>query len=109
VYRLVTSGSPRRAGTLYGFDPASLRVIAMTKAAGAYIQQFRLGAGSIAWSDLRAWYIEPGVSDAPDAIVWIDGTTIHRAILEASTSSLASPGPSGSASPTGSGPASPAP
>ena len=109
VYRLVTSGSPRRSGTIYGFDAPNLRVIAMTKVAGVYIEQFRLGAGSTGWSDLRAWYIEPGVSDAPDAIVWIDGTSIHRTILEKATSSLASPGPSGSALPGGSGTASPAP
>jgi hypothetical protein len=109
VYRLVTSGAPRRTGTLYGFDLPNLRVISMTKIAGAYLGQFRLGDSSQAWSDLRAWYIEPGVSDAPDAIVWIDGTTIHRTILEAATSSLASPGPSGSTSPAGSGTTSPAP
>ncbi len=109
VFRLVTSGSPRRTGTVYGFDGPNLRVIAMTKVAGAYIQQFRLGARSQGWADLRAWYIEPGVSDAPDAIVWIDGTTIHRTILEAATSSLASPGPGGSPLPGGSGSASPAP
>ena len=109
VYRLVTSGAPRRTGTLYGFDAPNLRVVAMTKVAGVYVQQFRLAAGSEAWSGLRDWYIEPGVSDGPDAIVWIDGTTIHRTILEAATSSLASPGPSGSAAPAGSGTASPAP
>ena len=107
VYSLVTSGSPRRAGTLYGFDGPNLRVIAMTKISGGFAQQFRIGGGSQAWSDLRSWYVEPGVSDAPDAIVWIDGTTIHRTILEAATSSLGSPGPSGA--PAGSGTASPAP
>jgi len=109
AYRLVTSGAPRRAGTIYGFDPANMRVIALTKVAGGFIQQYRIGAGSKAWTDLRAWYVEPGVSDAPDAIVWIDGTTIHRTILEAATSVLASPGPSGSNLPAGSGGASPAP
>ena len=106
-YVLVTSAAPRRAGTLYGFDRTSLRVIALTKAAGGYIRQYRLQAGSQAWSDLRSWYIEPGVSDAPDAIIWIDGTTIHRTILEAATSAAGSPAPSGTSAPAGSG--SPAP
>ena len=111
LYRLVTSASARRSGTLYGFDAPNLRVIAMTKIAGAFVQQFRIGSDSQVWSDLRAWYIEPGVSDAPDAIVWISGTTIHRTILEAATSVEASPGPSSSpsASPGASGGASPAP
>ncbi|HEX8026549.1 MAG TPA: hypothetical protein VF484_10105, partial [Candidatus Limnocylindrales bacterium] len=101
-YTLVTSGSPRRAGTIYGFDPANLRVIALTKAGGAYIDQFRLANGSTAWQGLKGWYVEPGVSDAPDAIVWIDGSSIHRTILEASTSASGSPAPSGSTEPSGS-------
>jgi hypothetical protein len=109
VYSLVTSAAPRRSGTLYGLDLPNLRVIALTKAAGVYIQQFRLQDGSTIWSDLRSWYIEPGVSDAPDTIVWINGTTIHRVILEASTSAAGSPGPGESAVPAGSGSTSPAP
>jgi len=105
-YQLVTSGSPRRAGTVYGFDPANLRVIALTKAGGAFIDQFRLANGSTAWAKLRGWYVEPGVSDAPDALVWIDGATIHRTILEASASLGGSPAPSGSTTPGSSAPSS---
>lgn len=103
-YTLVTSGSPRRTGTVYGFDKPNLRVIALTKAAGAYIQQFRLAGDSQAWANLRGWYVEPGVSDAPDALVWIDGSTIHRTILEASTSSGESPAPSGAGASAGASP-----
>jgi hypothetical protein len=94
-YQLVTSGAARGQGPLYGFDPANLRVIQLSKADGSYVNEYRIAAGSTAWSDLRGWYIEPGVADTPDAIVWISGTGIHRAVLESATSSLASPGPSG--------------
>ncbi|HLX35621.1 MAG TPA: hypothetical protein VKR30_10330 [Candidatus Limnocylindrales bacterium] len=102
-YTLVTSGAPRRAGTLYAFDGPNLRVIALTKASGSYIGEFELADGSEAWSDLRGWYVEPGVSDAPDAIVWISGTEIHRTILATSTSATGSPAPSGGTSPAPSG------
>jgi len=96
LYRLVTSGAPKREGSLYGFDPANLRVIALSKGSGTYIQQFRLVGGSKAWTDLRAWYVEPGVGDAPDALVWINATGLHRSLLEPVTSApVGSPGPSG--------------
>ena len=51
---------------------------------------------------MRGFYVEPGVSDAPDAIVWIDARGLHRAILEPATSGPASPAPSGG-TPKGSG------
>jgi len=107
-YRLVTSGTAKREGNLYGFDPANARVIALSKSSGAFIAQYRLVGGSQAW-DLRGWYVEPGVAEVPDAIVWINATGVHRSILEPATSAPgASPGPSG-ASPRPSGGASLAP
>src|SRR5204863_8117586 len=45
-YLLIASGSPRREGTVYGFDPANERVVAISKVNGSYIQQFRLAAGA---------------------------------------------------------------
>jgi hypothetical protein len=104
AYRLITSGSARREGTIYGYDPANQRVIALSKVTGAYIAQYRLAGGDMGWSDLRGWYIEPGVGGEPDAIVWISKDTVHRAVLEASTSA---PGASGR--PAASGGASPGP
>jgi hypothetical protein len=109
TYRLVTSGSPVGAGTVYGFDRTGLRVVALSKASGAFLGQYRLAEASQAWTDLRSWYIEPGVSDAPDAIVWISATAIHRTVLEAATSAESSPAPSTGISPAPSGRASPAP
>jgi hypothetical protein len=98
AYRLMASGSPRREGTIYAFDPTNQRVVALSKVNGTYLQQFRLAGGADSWSDLRGWYVEPGVGGEPDALIWIDKGGLHRAILEASTIA-----PDGSASPEGSG------
>jgi hypothetical protein len=96
VYTLVTSGSTKRVGSIYGFDPANQRVIAASKATGAFIGQFRLAGGATGWANLRGWYVEPGVADTPDALVWMDATGLHRSLLEPVTAALASPAPSGS-------------
>ena len=101
-YRLIASGSPRREGTIYGYDPANQRVVAVSKVNGTYLQQFRLASGDDGWIDLRGWYVEPGVGDAPDALVWISKDAVHRAVLEATTIA-----PDGSGEPAGSGEASP--
>jgi hypothetical protein len=98
AYRLMASGSPRREGTIYAFDPANERVVALSKVNGTYLQQFRLAGGADSWSDLRDWYVEPGIGGEPDALIWIDKGGLHRAILEASTIA-----PDGSARPQGSG------
>jgi hypothetical protein len=96
AYRLITSGDASREGTIYGFDPANRRVVAVSKINGTYLEQFRLAAGATSWSDIRGWYVESGIEAAPDALVWITGNTVHRAVLEASTSA---PGSSGAPSP----------
>ncbi len=104
------SGSERRTGRIYGYDLPNARLIAFSKAKGVYLEQYRLADGSKAWEDARGWYVEPGIADAPDAVVWITATGLHRAVLESATSELApsaSPGGSGSLIPASS--ASPAP
>ncbi|HYL40074.1 MAG TPA: hypothetical protein VET90_02085, partial [Candidatus Binatus sp.] len=104
AYTLVTSGSARREGRVYGYDPANQRVIAFLKSDGSFVEQYRLAAGSPqpGWSDLRDWYVLPGVGDQPDTLVWISATEIHETILEAPTSAPGgSPGPSGAAGPSG--------
>jgi hypothetical protein len=101
-YTRIASGSPRREGTIYGYDPHNRRVVAVSKVNGTYIGQFRLAADDPGWSDLRGWYIEPGVGGEPDAIVWISRDTVHRVVLEATTSA-----PEGSGGPEETGGASP--
>jgi hypothetical protein len=101
-YRLLTSGSARREGTVYGYDPRNQRVVALSKVNGTYLGQYRLAGGDEGWADLRGWYVEPGIGGEPDALVWISRDAVHRAILEAPTSA-----PEGSGAPTETGGASP--
>jgi hypothetical protein len=99
-YTLVTSGADRGTGTVYGFDATNHRVVGFTKADGTFVGQYRLAAGSSGWTDLRSWYVVPGVAaDQPDTIVWISGTAIHQSVLEALATQ---PGSSPGASPGGS-------
>lgn len=111
-YTAVTSGSDRRVGLLYGYDPSNARVVALQKSNGTYVEEYRLSGGADDWSDARAWYVEPGIADAPDTLVWITATAIRKAILEPVTSqpgASASPGAvAGSPGPSGSGSAGPA-
>jgi hypothetical protein len=97
LYRLVTSGTGRREGRLYGWDPANARVIALSKASGEYLEQYRLVDAAAGWTDIRGWYVEPGIADAPDVLVWATATTIFRTVLEPVT---AAPEPSGSPGPS---------
>jgi hypothetical protein len=96
----IMSGSDRRAGRIYGYDPKNARLIAYLKADGSYVEQYRLAGGSKAWAAARGWYVEPGIADAPDTVVWITANGLYRAVLEPATSAPgvpATPGPSGSA------------
>ncbi len=93
TYTLVTSGTGRREGRLYGYDPLNHRVVALGKAKGTYLEQYRL-SGDPSFVDIRGWYVEPGGGDLPDTLVWIDPTGLHRAVLEATAVA-----PGGSASP----------
>ncbi|MBF8289194.1 MAG: hypothetical protein HW391_162 [Chloroflexi bacterium] len=100
-YTCVTSGTVRREGRIYGYDPANERLAAFIKASGDFVEQYRLAGGAVDWADARGWYVEPGIADAPDTIVWITATAIRKAVLEAATSGPGSttPVPSGAASP----------
>ena len=52
-----------------------------------------LAGGAKDWADARGWYVEPGLADTPDIVVWVTSQAIRRAILEPVTSE---PGGSGS-------------
>ena len=100
AFSVVRSGSGRREGRLYGYDPANARIVAFFKSSGEYVEQYRLAAGDSSWAEVRGWYVEPGIADAPDTIVWVTVTGVRRAVLEALTAvpvSSGSPTPSGSA------------
>ena len=99
-YLLVGSGADRRAGTIYAFDAANDRLVALSQVNGAFLGQYRLADGSDAWSDMRDFYVEKSIEGKPDAIVWISEDAIHRAVLESVTSPPASPGPADGAAAT---------
>ena len=80
-YRLLGSGADARIGTIYAFDAANNRLVALSKVNGAFLGQFRLGDGSDEWSDMRDFYVEAGVEGEPDAIVWIGKDAVHRSVL----------------------------
>ena len=105
AYTAVTSGSERRSGRLYGYDPPNRRIVAFIKATGTYAEQYRLTGGSD-WAGARGWYVEPGIADAPDTIVWITAGAVRRAVLEPVTSAPGATGPAGALE--GSPPPSPA-
>lgn len=106
VYAVVMSGSERRAGRLYGYDQSNERLVAFFKGSGEYLEQYRLAAGADDWAaEARGWYVEPGIADAPDTVVWITAVSVRRAVLEPATSMPGATGPAGavegSAPPTG--------
>ena len=108
-YVRIASGSPRREGTIYGFDKDNLRIVALAKQNGTYLAQYRLAGGATGWSDLRGWYLEAGLAGAPDTLYWIDATGLHRAVLAAATTGPGESGaPGGSGEPGSSAGASPA-
>jgi hypothetical protein len=95
-YQFIGSGAARREGTIYAFDAANQRLVALSKVNGAFLGQYRLGGGADDWSDLRGFYVEESVEGKPDAVVWISADAVHRTVLESATSSPdESPGASG--------------
>ena len=73
------------------------RVVALSKANGDYLEQYRLAGGDTGWTDLRGWYVDPGLEGEPDTLVWISRTAVHRTLLDAAPGS-----PGSSAAPSSS-------
>ncbi len=103
-FTLVTSGSDRRIGRLYGFDPANRRILAFDKSDGRFREQYRLENEGSGWRDLRSWYIVAGADEEPDTLVWVSVDRIHVVVLE---TPIADVGASGSPDPSGDPAASP--
>ncbi|HEU5202773.1 MAG TPA: hypothetical protein VFU17_00610 [Candidatus Limnocylindrales bacterium] len=100
-YTLMAGAGERRNGVVYGFDRRNARLIAVDKADGHYVAQYRLAGGADGWEDMRGFYVAPSGDDpeAPPMIVWISGDAVHQATLEQiSKGPTASPGPSGAPS-----------
>jgi hypothetical protein len=107
-YRLITSASEKRKGVLYAYDPTSARVVAIDKAKGTYIEQFRLAGGARGWEDIRGMYVVLAGEDAPPTLIWATKDGVYSSILDA-VPDVAAPSPAGSGSPSPSGGASGSP
>ena len=112
AYRLISSPSDKRVGILYGYDPANARVVAIDKAKGDYIEQYRLAGDAPGWEDMRGMIVQAGTDGGPATLTWASKDTIYTTVLEAvpdvAPSASGSPAPSGSTAPSGK-PASPKP
>jgi hypothetical protein len=98
-YTLINSGSDWREGRLYGYDQANARIIALNKADGTYIEQYRLTGGNAALQGLRGLYVVPGADDKPATMYWIASDALHTATLVAAPPPAAAPSPGASKSP----------
>ena len=100
-YTLLAGGGERRNGVVYGYDRRNSRLVAVDKADGHYVAQYRLAGGADGWEDMRGFYVVPPGEDpeAPATIVWISRNGVHESTLEAvSNEPTGSPGPSGAPS-----------
>jgi hypothetical protein len=82
-YSLLTSASDKRTGVLYAYDKANARVVAIDKAKGTYIEQYRLAGGAPGWNDLRGMYVVLAGEDAPATLIWTNNEGLYTSILEA--------------------------
>ncbi|HEV8488603.1 MAG TPA: hypothetical protein VGQ58_02315 [Candidatus Limnocylindrales bacterium] len=101
-YTLVTSGSDRRQGLLYGYDQENARIVAIDKADGSFREQYRLPADNEGWTELRSMYVIDGADDLPPVLFWISADVLHRSVLAPLPDGAASPSP-GASGPAGSG------
>jgi hypothetical protein len=101
-YRLITSATEKRKGVLYAYDPTSARVVAIDKAKGTYLGQFRLAGAARGWEDIRGMYVVLAAEEAPPTLIWATKDGVYSSILDA-VPDVAAPSPAGSGSPSPSG------
>ena len=107
VYSQVNGGlgTDRRTGWVYAYDKPNARIVAIDKTDGSYKAQYRLAGGAEGWDDMRAFYVVPGVDEAPSQLVWISKDGLHQSSLEevadVAPTPSASPGASGSPAASG--------
>ena len=110
-YELIASATDKRAGALYAWDRDNARVVAIDKARGTFIEQYRLAGGSNAWRDVRGMYVVAGAGpDSPTTLIWATKDGVMSAVLERvpddpEPDASASPGPSRSGAPASTKPA----
>jgi hypothetical protein len=100
AYSLLSSPSDKRVGILYAYDPANARIVALDKAKGTFIEQYRLAGNAPGWEDLRGMVVIAGIDSGPATLIWASKDTVYTSILEKVPDTA--PGASGSPSPSGS-------
>jgi hypothetical protein len=110
TYQAIASASDKRTGLIYAWDSANARVVAIDKAKGTFVAQYRLAGGSDLWRDVRGMYVIPGVgADDPATLVWATKDSVMSARLERVRDDVSTPGASGSPGATSSGSPKPSP
>jgi hypothetical protein len=101
-YSLMTTGTDRDTGLIYGYDQPNQRVVAIDKDTGNIVEQYHLAGGDLSWSDVRGIAIVPGTNGGPASLYWIDKNRLMSSTLAAVPQAGASPSvvPSPSASPS---------
>ena len=100
---LVAGSGEQRAGVVYAFDRRNDRVIAIDKASGDFVAQYRLAGDRPDWGDLRGMYVVAGVDEAPSTLVWLARGKIGQAVLQAVDDAGATASPGLSPTPAASG------
>jgi hypothetical protein len=98
-YSLLASASDKRTGVLYAYDKSNARIVAIDKAKGTYVEQYRLAGNAPGWEDLRGMYVVLAGEDAPPTLYWANNSGLYSSVLEAVPDvAPASPSPSPSSS-----------
>jgi hypothetical protein len=106
-YSLLSSATDKRTGVLYAYDKPNARIVAIDKAKGTYIEQYRLAGKAPGWEDLRGMSVVLAGQDAPPTLIWANNNGLYSSILEAvpdDPSASASPSTSGSPRPASGSP-----
>jgi hypothetical protein len=90
-YTLLTTGTARDAGLVYGYDQPNQRVVAIDKDTGNIVEQYRLANADSSWSDLRGMAVVPGTNGGPASLYWIDRNRLMSSALVAASEAGASP------------------
>ena len=90
-YSLMTTGTDRATGLIYGYDQPNQRVVAIDKDTGNIVEQYHLAGGDLSWSDVRGIAIVPGTNGGPASLYWIDKNRLMSSTLVAVPEAGASP------------------
>jgi hypothetical protein len=98
-YSLLASASDKRTGNIYAYDKSNNRIVAIDKAKGTYVEQYRLAGNAPGWEDVRGMYVVLAGEGVPPTLVWANNDGLYSSILEAVPDTApATPAPSSSGS-----------